>query len=130
MNKILSKKILREFGFLLGFGFPLIIGFLIPLISGHGFRYWTLCLGIIFLFFAIIKPNFLNRPYKMWMKLGHILGWLNSRLILGLIFILVLLPISFFMRIFGYDPLKRKKLYTKSYREITKYNKIDINRIF
>lgn len=130
MNKILSKKILREFGFLLGFGFPLIIGFLIPLISGHGFRYWTLCLGIIFLFFAIIKPNFLNRPYKMWMKLGHILGWLNSRLILGLIFILVLLPISFFMRIFGYDPLKRKKLNTKSYREITKYNKIDINRIF
>ena len=130
MEKNISKKILREFGFLLGFGFPLIIGFLIPLISGHGFRFWTLWLGIIFLFFAILKPNFLKRPYKLWMKLGHILGWINSRLILGVIFIIVLMPIAFFMRIFGYDPLKRKNLYTKSYRQITKYNKIDLNRIF
>ena len=130
MEKKISKKILREFGFLLGCGFPLIIGLLIPLILGHGFRFWTSWLGIIFLFLAIFKPNFLKRPYKIWMKFGHILGWLNSRLILGVIYIIVLMPIAFFMRMFGYDPLKRKNLHPKSYREITKYNKIDLNRIF
>ncbi len=43
------------------------------------------------------------------MKIGHVLGWVNSRLVLGLVFLIVLIPISFFMKLFGYDPLRKKK---------------------
>ena len=69
-------------------------------------------------------------PYQYWMRLGHALGWINSRIILGLVFLLVLQPISIFMRILGYDPLKLKWLKNKTYRELKVTNKTDLNRIF
>ena len=64
------------------------------------------------------------------MKLGLILGWLNSRIILGVVYLIVLLPIAYIMRIFGYDPLRLKKFNEKSYREIKTNHKINLNKIF
>ena len=64
------------------------------------------------------------------MKLGHILGWLNSRIILGLVFLIVLQPIALIMRIFGHDPLKTKKIAQKSYREIKTNQKINLKKNF
>ena len=125
-----SQKQLREFGLLIGFGFPLFIGWIIPSIGGHFFRYWSLWVGFPCLILGILKPNLLSFPYKVWMSLGHYLGWLNSRIFLGLTFLLVLLPISLTMRIFGYDPLKRKISNTKTYREEKESNNINLHRIF
>ena len=64
------------------------------------------------------------------MKLGLTLGWINSRIILGLVFIIVLLPISVVMRLIGYDPLRTKLKELKTYRENRKNHKIDLTRIF
>ena len=130
MTKHIPKKTLREFGFLIGFIFPLLIGWILPLIGGHSFRTWTLWLGIISLILAISKPNLLFYPYKAWMKLGHILGWVNSRIILGLVFLVVLQPIALIMRILGHDPLRTKKFSQKSYREIKPNHKVNLNKIF
>jgi len=130
MKNNISKKQLREFGLLIGFGFPFFIGWLIPFLSGHDFRSWTLWIGLPNLLIGIIKPYLLYYPYKLWMKLGFILGWFNSRLILIIIFIFVVIPIAFIMRIFGYDPLRIKPEKTNSYREIRKISKIDLTRIF
>ena len=126
----ISQKQLREFGLLIGIGFPVIIGWLIPAITGHLFRYWSLWMGIPILILGIIKPPLLIYPYKIWMFIGLILGWINSRLILGLVFILVLQPISFIMKIFGYDPLRKKKISVLTYREIKEDYKVDFKRIF
>ena len=128
-NKI-QKKTLREFGFLIGIVFPFVIGWVLPLIEGHSFRTWTLWIGIISLILAISKPRLLIYPYRAWMKLGHILGWVNSRIILGLVFLFVLLPIALIMRIFGHDPLRTKKFAQKSYREIKTNNKVNLKKIF
>ena len=130
MKNHISKKQLREFGVLIGLCFPLIIGLLIPILFGHNFRFWTLYIGIPTFILGIIKPSYLLYLYKGWMSLGHILGWINSRLILGLIFIFILQPIAYLMRIFGYDPLRVKINKNKSYREIKKNNPIDLTRIF
>ena len=69
-------------------------------------------------------------PYQLWMRIGYALGWFNSRLILGIIFILVLIPISIVMKFFQYDPLKKKKQDTISYKENKKNTAIDLTRIF
>ena len=45
MQEIISKKELQEFGLLIGIGFPLFIGLLIPTLTGHGFKAWTLWIG-------------------------------------------------------------------------------------
>ena len=128
-NKI-PKKTLREFGLLIGIVFPFLIGWALPLIGGHSFRTWTLWLGIISLILAISKPILLLYPYRAWMKLGHILGWVNSRIILGLVFLIVLQPIALIMRILGHDPLRTKKIAQKSYREIKTNHKVNLKKIF
>ena len=125
-----SKKQLREFGLLIGLGIPMIIGFIIPFISGHNYRIWTVWVGIPFLLFASLSPRILFYPYKAWMMLGFALGWVNSKLILGLVFLLVLQPIAIIMKILRYDPLKLKKINVISYKENKRNHKINLNKIF
>ena len=67
---------------------------------------------------------------KVWMALGHSLGWVNIYIILGLVFIVVLQPIAYVMRLTGYDPLKRKRKREKTYREKRQDHRIDLTRIF
>ena len=130
MKEIISKKQLREFGLLIGFGFPLLIGWLIPALTGHGFREWALWVGFIGLIIGLTSPRLLYYPYKFWMKLGLTLGWVNSRIILSIAYIIVLIPIAFVMRLIGYDPLRTKAKEVKTYRENRKNHKTDLTRIF
>ncbi len=129
MEKITNRK-LREFGILIGIGFPLIIGWLIPSFTGHGFREWTLLIAIPGLIIGLVAPRLLLYPYKGWMVIGHKLGWINSHIVLGLVFVVVLLPIAFIMRIFGYDPLRKKGKNKTTYRENKQDHQTDITRIF
>ena len=130
MKKIISKKRLREFGLLLGFGFPILIGWLLPSLTGHGFRVWTIFIGAPAFIIGITSPRLLFYPYKKWIALGNALGWVNSRIILSLVFIIVLLPISIIMRLIGYDPLRTKVKGDKTYRENRQDYKEDLTRIF
>ena len=130
MKNHIPKKTLREFGFLIGFIFPFLIGWILPLIGGHSFRTWTLFISIPSIILAFTKPILLLYPYRAWMKLGHILGWVNSRVILGLVFFIVLQQIALIMRILGHDPLRTKKFSQKSYREIKTNHKVNLKKIF
>lgn len=131
MKKLISRKKLREFGFFLGFGIPLVIGWLFPALSGHVFRLWTIWVGIIFLSLGIFNPIVLFYPYRVWMFIGYLLGLINSKIILGFIFFIVLVPISFFMKCFGYDPLREKNITSKnSFKEDKVGYEIDLTRIF
>ena len=47
-----------------------------------------------------------------------------------MVFITVLQPIALIMRIFGYDPLRKKGVNGSSYREKKVNYKVDFNRIF
>mgnify|MGYP001360550660 CR=1 FL=1 len=124
------KKEFKSFGLIIGFSFPIVIGFIIPKIWGHPFKLWTLSIGFILIILALTKPSLLKFPYKYWMKIGEILGWVNSRIILGSVFILVLQPIAFFMYLLGYDPLRKNFNNDKSYKETKEKHRIDFKRIF
>tara|TARA_B100002019_G_C21133062_1_gene529265 strand:+ start:473 stop:871 length:399 start_codon:yes stop_codon:yes gene_type:complete len=131
INKKIPKKQLFEFGIIMGFCIPVIIGFLIPFFNGHNFQLWTLWLGLSFLIIGITNPKMLFYPYGLWIKIGKVLGWINNKLILGLVFIVVLIPISFFMRIIGYDPLRMRRNNNKeTYREVNKSHIVNYEKIF
>ena len=130
MKSSISKRQLREFGFLIGFGFPILIGWILPAIGGHLFRTWTLLVGITSLLLGILRPFSLYYPCKAWIAIGHALGWINSRVILGLVFLMVLQPIALIMGLVGHDPLRKKQGNQKSYRESNENHKIDLTRIF
>lgn len=126
----ISQRQLRQFGFLIGIGFPVIIGWIVPAISGHLFRFWSLWIGVPLFILGILRPRLLFYPYQAWMKIGLALGWINSHIVLGLVFLLVLQPISLIMKIFGYDPLKKKKKNLLTFREIKENHKVDLTKIF
>ena len=130
MKEIISNKNLREFGLLIGFGFPLLIGWLIPVFTGNGFRIWTLWIGFPGLLIGLTSPRLLYYPYNFWMKLGLTLSWVNSRVMLCLVYVIVLLPIAFVMRLTGYDPLRTKRNGEKTFREKRKIHQTDFTRIF
>tara|TARA_B100000242_G_C42631052_1_gene297075 strand:- start:80 stop:472 length:393 start_codon:yes stop_codon:yes gene_type:complete len=130
MKETISKKQLFEFGLLIGFGFPILIGWLIPSIIGHGFRTWTIYVGFLGLLLSLTAPRLLLYPYKGWMALGHVLGWINSHLILGIVFFIILQPIAYIMRFTGYDPLKRRQNNENTYRENCQNHQTDLTRIF
>ena len=125
-----SKKQLRIFGILIGIFFPLFIGFIVPLIWNHPFRIWTLFIGIPSFILGLIYPKILLWPYKKWMQFGNILGWINSGIVLGLVFLLALQPIAIIMKLLGHDPLRRKLNSQMTYKESKENYQIDLKRIF
>ncbi|ABX09394.1 SxtJ family membrane protein [Prochlorococcus marinus] len=130
MKEKISTKQLREFGFLIGFGFPALIGWMLPAFVGHEFRAWTLWVGVPGIILGLTAPRLLYYPYKGWMVFGHGLGWVNSHIILGLVFIVVLQPIAYVMRLCGHDPLRRRRKGEETYRENRKGHHTDLTRIF
>ena len=49
------------------------------------------------------------RPfYVAWMALGALLAWINTRIILGIVFYLVMTPIGFLLKLSGKDILATK----------------------
>ena len=123
-------KIYREFGLFVGILFPVLIGWIIPNLLGHNFRSWTLLIGFPLFILGVFAPKRLHYPYKIWIKIGYFLGFINSRIILGIIFYFLLFPLSMIMKLGGYDPLRKKKNSSESYREIRKNDNIDLNKIF
>lgn len=57
---------------------------------------------------AFLMPVALRPVYNLWMKIGHGLGWVNTRIILGILFYAMFVPMGLIMRLFGGDPMARK----------------------
>ena len=57
---------------------------------------------------GLVLRRALRPVYVGWMKFAFVLGWVNTRLILGLFFYGILTPVGVAMRLFGWDPLTRK----------------------
>lgn len=55
--------------------------------------------------FAVIIPSIYSFPAVIWFKLSEILGFIVSKVVLGVIYLIVVLPVSFFRNIFGSDPM-------------------------
>jgi hypothetical protein len=53
---------------------------------------------------AIAWPRSLTQVYRLWMMVGEVLGWINTRLILGALFYLT--PLGVYMRLRGKDPMR------------------------
>ena len=55
---------------------------------------------------SAIAPSLLRPVYRGWMFIGEALGWINTRIILTLVFFLVVTPIGVMMRLFGRSPME------------------------
>jgi hypothetical protein len=107
MQNEITKKQLCSFGLTVG-GIFAGIGVWPLLIHSAEPRWWSLIIAGALLLPAAIYPHSLFWPYKGWMVLGHVMGWVNTRIILGLVFFAVVTPIGIVRRLLGKDPMGRK----------------------
>ena len=68
-----------------------------PWVVGGGLWLW-----------AITAPQTMRPLYKGWMMVGQVLGWINTRIILGLLFFVVFTPTALIMRLLGKDPMRSR----------------------
>jgi hypothetical protein len=62
-------------------------------------------IGVVLILGALIAPAALRVPNRIWWRFATILGWINSRILLTLFFLLVLTPAGWVMRLLGRNPL-------------------------
>jgi len=101
-----TNKQLRRFGLVVGLGLALVAS--ISRYRGHTsvpFVLWSAAAVLMLLGF--IHPPALGPVEKVWLKFGNALGWINTRIILTLLFALVVTPIGAVARLFR-DPLNRR----------------------
>jgi len=125
---ISNKKNLRQFGLVFSSGLALIFGLFFPWLNESLWPIWPWVVSCFFITVALTSANLLKPFYYSWMKVGDILGWLNTRIILGIIFFLIFTPISLIFSLVGRDAMTRKPdASLKSYK--TKSVKLDRNRM-
>jgi len=103
-----SVRELRLFGLMMGGFIAAIFGLLIPWFWDIEFVKWPWITAAVFLFWGLAAPATLSLVFRLWMKLGAVLGWINTRLLLGLVFYLMFFPLGVMMRLFGWDAMHRK----------------------
>jgi hypothetical protein len=58
---------------------------------------------------ALTWPSLLKGPNAVWWQVAGALGWMNTRLILSALFLVVFTPASAVARVMGWDPLRRHR---------------------
>jgi len=113
---------LRKFGFTLGI--ILLVISLVMLLRHSRQSIVLLYVALVLFFLATLIPAILKPLYVFWMRLALVLAWVNTRLILVLIYYLLITPISIIIRVFGKDLLDRVIKEDKDSYWLDKPNKV------
>ncbi len=87
--------------------------------------------GAALLILGLVQPRLLKWPSTVWWRFSAVLGYINARIILTILFTFVLIPLSMLWRILGTDPLARRRdrfsgwsAYPERYRDPTHYQRM------
>lgn len=96
----------RSVGVVLAIVFALIGAW--PVLSDAPLRTWALAVAAGLLVLALVLPRALTPVAWLWLGLGAVLHRLVSPLILGLLYIIAVIPTGLYLKISGKDPLRLK----------------------
>jgi hypothetical protein len=106
MEQAATRKELRHFGLLVGAVFT-VIGLWPLVFRGESLRLWAIGIGGLLIAFGGILPQLLAPIHKGWMWVGHILGWINTRILLSIVFYAMVTPIGLVRRLMGKDRIRQ-----------------------
>jgi hypothetical protein len=99
---------LRNFGLILGGLVAAFFGVLPMLRHRPVVHLWPWCLAALLWVLALLRPSMLSCLHNGWTRLGWVLGWVNTRVILTLIYAVLITPLGIAMRLFGRDRMARR----------------------
>ncbi|MHB8811417.1 MAG: SxtJ family membrane protein [Desulfobulbaceae bacterium] len=106
-NRNPSRKELRDFGLITGGMAAGVFGLALPLLFAHDFPRWPWIVGSVLIAWALAAPATLMPVYRVWMTIGMVLGWINTRIIMTVMFYLIIVPVGLLRRMAGKDPMAR-----------------------
>jgi hypothetical protein len=107
MDPAARRKELRQFGLIVG-GVFTVIGLWPLVFRGEPLRLWAIGVGGLLIAFGGILPAVLGPIHTGWMWVGHILGWINTRILLCIVFYGLVTPIGFVLRLIGKDTMRQR----------------------
>ena len=106
-DKVTSTE-LRQFGFLFSLILVALFGVILPWLFDVRWPVWPWSAGGVMMTLAIAWPPGLAPIYRIWMRFGLIAGFVNTRIIMFLLYYGVFVPVALLMRITGRDALARR----------------------
>jgi hypothetical protein len=89
--------------------------------------------ALVLTFFGLFVPVAARGFHRFWMGVAGVLGYVNSRILLTILYYGLLTPYGFFSRLFGRDPLMRRGPRRDTYwikRETTRQTPQQFERLF
>jgi hypothetical protein len=105
VNKVEGeRRRLRSFGVTVGAACAILAAFLLwkqrpawPILGG---------LAALLVLAGLLTPVLLRPIERVWMKFARALGWVMTRVILGLVFVVMFTPAGLILRLLGKDPME------------------------
>lgn len=122
---------LRKFGLTMAGVIAVLFGIVFPTIFGWSYLNYSWLFVAYFVISALLIPKSLSFTYKIWSRIGQVLNWVNTKIILGVIFIFLFIPLALFFKLIARDLLKNKfDAGASTYRETPPDNrqKIDLTK--
>ena len=96
-----SERDLRIFGVVLAVATAVVFCLLLPWLYARPIPWWPLVVAGTLLLFAAVWPSALAPVHRGWMRVGHVLGWINTRILLGAVFFVLIVPLGALLRLLG-----------------------------
>ena len=106
-NTAIGGPELRQFGLLFGAILVLLFGLLLPFLIGYSFPLWPWVVALLVTVLALLAPTALTPFYRGWMRFGLIAGFINTRIIMFVLYYALFVPTGLVMKLFGRDALAR-----------------------
>lgn len=112
-----TKKDLRQFGLIVAGLLAIVFGTVVPWMASHSISKMIWSIAIVLVACALIVPIALYPLYRLFSFVAEILKWVNTRILLTLIYVVLFVPIAALRRCFGKDAMMRQfDRSAKSYR--------------
>jgi hypothetical protein len=96
----------RSFG--LVFAGVFLIVALVPLWYHHPVRWWALPIAAVVLLVAMVRPAILAPLNRLWFRFGLALGKVMTPAVMGILFVIAVIPTALLLKLFGKDPMQRR----------------------
>lgn len=74
--------------------------------TGAAHAWYWFGTGLVLALVTAIYPRIWIPVLRVWMPIAHALGWINTRILLGAVFFVMIVPMSILVRFFKHDPLR------------------------
>lgn len=104
----LDRKGLRNFGLTTGGIVAVLFGLCFPWLLDRPIPRWPFVILVALGGVGLVAPMALRPVYHGWMRFGLLMSKITTPLIMGLVFFVVVTPMSLLMRLMGKDYMARR----------------------